>query len=153
MSCYRRFKEGLTTLSFILPSPGRDKHSVASHAFSLLVCVVEELAIADLTTSLLQTLADFQHQLLCKADFKCAKMLRSGKKNFLFFCKKIASFFFKDLLSDIYSKMLRSGKKKSRYLPLLFCEQKKNYRNISQIYIYSKMLRSGKKHVFFFFFK
>ena len=55
----------------------RESQVVASNAFSLLVCVVEDLAIADLTTPLLQTLSDFQHELLCKAEFKCAKMLRT----------------------------------------------------------------------------
>lgn len=64
---------------FIAHSPtDRDRQIVASNAFSLLVCVVEDLAIGDLNKELLQTLSDFQHELLGKAQFKCAKMLRTS---------------------------------------------------------------------------
>lgn len=61
-----------------LSSADKGSQSVANNAFSLLVCVVEDLVIADLQTPLLQTLAEFQHELLSKGEFKWAKGLRFG---------------------------------------------------------------------------
>ena len=56
----------------------REGQIAASNAFSLLVCVVEDLSISDLTTDLLKKLSDFQYELICQSEFSCAKMLRTS---------------------------------------------------------------------------
>ena len=73
----------------------REEQTAASSAFSFLVCVVEDLSISELTTELLKILSDFQHELLCKADFKMAKMLRTSLVKKLEARKRsVAGFFF-----------------------------------------------------------
>ncbi|KAF2362453.1 Ras guanine-nucleotide exchange factors catalytic domain [Trinorchestia longiramus] len=54
----------------------RRAQATALNAFSLLVCIVKDLTIADMETELLQMLSDFQYELLNNAEFNRAKLLR-----------------------------------------------------------------------------
>ncbi|CAL4093288.1 unnamed protein product [Meganyctiphanes norvegica] len=53
-----------------------DKQKASRNAFSLLVRVVDDLTVSDLTKDVLATLTDFEYELLCCGDLLLARALR-----------------------------------------------------------------------------
>lgn len=59
-----------------ISSPDIEKQKAARNAFSLLVRVVDDLAIIDLSNSMLKTVTDFEYGLLCRGELLQARALR-----------------------------------------------------------------------------
>lgn len=57
-------------------SPDLERQKAARNAFSLLVRVVDDLAIIDLNIELLETLTNFEYMLLCRGELLLARALR-----------------------------------------------------------------------------
>lgn len=57
-------------------SPDVERQKAARNAFSLLVRVVDDLAITDLNTDILETLTSFEYTLLCRGELLLARALR-----------------------------------------------------------------------------
>ncbi|XP_045112246.1 rap guanine nucleotide exchange factor 1-like isoform X4 [Portunus trituberculatus] len=57
-------------------SPDTERQRAAKNAFSLLVRLVDDLAIIDLSNDTLETLTDFEYGLLCRGELSQARLLR-----------------------------------------------------------------------------
>lgn len=57
-------------------SPDTERQRAAKNAFSLLVRLVDDLAIIDLSIETLETLTDFEYGLLCRGELSQARLLR-----------------------------------------------------------------------------
>ncbi|XP_042215193.1 rap guanine nucleotide exchange factor 1-like isoform X2 [Homarus americanus] len=66
----------LTRYNKFVSSPDVERQKAARNAFSLLVRVVDDLAITDLNNVILETLTTFEYTLLCRGELLLARALR-----------------------------------------------------------------------------